>query len=85
MQGRPPAEFRFNPPLQLSDGGVLRTLDEAAAFARAYANPRLPKIRQNMLRCIDRVADERGVHLQGRAADLFRNWAYSEGLLPKQA
>jgi hypothetical protein len=84
MQRRPAVEFQFNPPLELSDGGVLHTLDEAAAFARSYTNPRLPKSRQNMLRCIDRVADENGEHLRSRAADLFRNWAFSEGLLPKQ-
>jgi len=36
-------KYRFNPPLTLKGGGVVRTLDDAAAFVRSYRDPHLPK------------------------------------------
>ena len=36
-------KYRFNPPLTLKGGGVVRTLDDAIAFVRSYRDPHLPK------------------------------------------
>jgi hypothetical protein len=77
---RSPGLFSFDPPLTLEGGIVVHTLKDAAAFARSYPTPRLPKSRDNMLRWIERATNE---DQQRRTADLFRTWADSEGVLIK--
>jgi hypothetical protein len=73
-------EYEFDPPLALQGDIVVATLDDAAAFARSLISPRLPKTRDNVLRCLERADSELQ---QGKVADIFRFWASSEGVLLK--
>jgi hypothetical protein len=71
-------QFLFEPPLTLAGDTVVRTLDEAAAFARSLAMPRMPKTKENILRWLERANGEDQQH---KAADMFRFWVASEGVL----
>jgi hypothetical protein len=71
------SDFKFDPPLTLRGHIVVTTLDDAAAFTRSL-NPRLPKTRDNVLRWLERANNE---DQRIKAADMFRIWAQSEGVL----
>ena len=51
-------KYRFNPPLTLKGGGVVRTLDDAAAFVRSYRDPHLPKSSAAVLLSIEKARTE---------------------------
>ena len=71
-------KYRFNPPLTLKGGVVVRTLDDAAAFVRSYWDPHLPKSSAAVLLSIEEANDKN----RGRvAASMFRVWAKAEGVL----
>jgi hypothetical protein len=66
------AHFVFDPPLRLARDFTVRTLDDAAEFARTYVGPRLPRRRDRLVRVIEEVSGE----ASGRAAaHMFRAWA----------
>jgi hypothetical protein len=71
-----PAEF--DPPLTLRGNLVVATLAEAAAFTRSLAKPRLPRTKATVLRWLERASHE---DEQRKAANMFRIWAESEGVL----
>jgi hypothetical protein len=74
------AEFRFEPPLRLAGTPkvMISSLDEAADYVRAYTGARRPMSQDGVLRRLEGA----GTAEQERdAADAFRGWAESEGLL----
>jgi hypothetical protein len=73
-----PFDRRFDRPLTLENNVIVRTLDDAAAFVRSYTNTRLPKTRISVLRWLERAANEEQL---SKAANMFRFWAISEGIL----
>jgi hypothetical protein len=75
------SEFQFDPPLTLRGNIVVLTLDDAVAFTRSYTTPRMPAIRDSVLRWLERANDEG--QQRKSAADMFRVWANKEGLLLK--
>jgi hypothetical protein len=76
------ANFVFDPPLRLARDVTVRTLDDAAEFARTYVGPRLPRRRDRLVRVIEEVSGE----ASGRAAaHMFRAWALAEGLLAEES
>jgi hypothetical protein len=72
------SEFRFNPPLTLRGNIIVTTLDDAAAFVRSYTTPKMRKTRDNIPRWLERANNE---DQRIKAADMFRIWAQSEGVL----
>ena len=75
------AEFVFDPPLRLTRGVTVRTLDQAAAFVRGYVDIKLPRRRDSVLHQLEAASG----HLQERdAAYSFRLWAKAEGLLEEK-
>ena len=74
----PTNEFKFDPPLTLRENLVVATLAEAAASTRSLKKPRLPKTKATVLRWLERATDE---DQQRKAANMFRIWAESEGVL----
>ena len=74
-------DFVFEPPLRLACDVTLRTLDDAAEFARTYVSPRLPYRRDRVVRRLEEISDEAGAR---RAARAFRAWAMAEGLLAEE-
>jgi hypothetical protein len=79
------AEFQFDPPLRLKGGRlspkedvIVLTLDDAAAFMRWLKHPKLIRTRDSVLRLVERAGDEQKQRI---AADMFRLWAESEGIL----
>jgi hypothetical protein len=70
-------DFKFDPPLILRGHIIVATLDDAAAFTRSL-NPRLPKTRDNVLRWLERAQND---DQRSKAANMFRIWAQSEGVL----
>src|SRR2546426_8855450 len=76
------ANFVFDPPLRLARDVTVRTLGDAAEFARTYVGPRLPRRRDRLVRVIEEVSGE----ASGRAAaHMFRAWALAEGLLAEES
>jgi hypothetical protein len=71
-------DFVFEPPIRLARVVAVRTLDDAAAFARTYAVPRLPYRRDRVVRRLEAICDEASARGAARA---FRAWAIAEGLL----
>jgi hypothetical protein len=72
------AEFVFEPPVQLKGDVTVRTLGEAADFARKYVGSRLPRRRDGILKGLEAALG----YKKGRdAANAFRHWAEAEGLL----
>jgi hypothetical protein len=71
-------EFRFNPPVKLKRDVVVTTLDDAASFLRRHKHPRLLAKRDSVLRLVERASNDPKRRI---AADIFRIWAESEGLL----
>jgi hypothetical protein len=47
------AEFVFEPPVQLKGDVTVRTLGEAADFARKYVGSRLPRRRDGILKGLE--------------------------------
>jgi hypothetical protein len=74
--------FVFKPPLRLARDVTVRTLDDAAEFARTYVGPRLPHKRDRMVRRLEEVSDDASAHVAARA---FRAWALAEGLLAEES
>ena len=50
-------DFVFNPPLRLARDVTVRTLDDAAEFARTYVGPRLPHRRDRIVRRLEEVSE----------------------------
>jgi hypothetical protein len=76
------ADFVFEPPLRLVRDVTVRTLDDAAEFARTYVGPRLPHRRDRLVRRLEEISDEAGARVAARA---FRAWAIAEGLLAQES
>ena len=76
------AHLVFDPPLRLARDFTVRTLDDAAEFARTYVGPRLPRRRDRIVRVIEEVSGEAS---GGAAAHMFRAWALAEGLLAEES
>jgi hypothetical protein len=76
------AEYEFEPPLRLAGtpNVFIESLDEAADYIRAYKTARRPMTQDGVLHRVEAAttAQERR-----DAADTFRAWAESEGLLIK--
>ena len=75
-------DFVFKPPLRLARDRTVRTLDDAAEFARTYVGPRLPRRRDRIVRRLEEISDEASARVAARA---FRTWAVSEGLLAEES
>ena len=77
-------DFVFNPPLRLARDVTVRTLDDAAEFARTYVyvGPRLPHRRDRIVRRLEEVSDDASMRI---AAGAFRAWAIAEGLLTEES
>ena len=75
-------EFVFKPPLRLARDVSVRTLDDAAEFARTYVGPRLPRRRDRIVRGLEEISDEASGRVAARA---FRAWAIAEGLLTEES
>jgi hypothetical protein len=75
-------EFKFDPPLQLAGTpkGMIRSLDEAADFVRAYKGTRRPMVQDSVLHRLEGASTAEG---QREAANVFRGWVEFEGLLMK--
>jgi hypothetical protein len=73
-------EFVFEPPLRLARDVTVRTLDDAADFARTYVGPRLPRRRDRLVRRLEGISDA-SARIAARA---FRAWAIAEGLLAEE-
>jgi hypothetical protein len=74
-------DFVFDPPLRLARDVTVRTIDDAAEFARTYVGPRLPRRRDRLVRVIEEISGE----ASGRAAArMFRAWVLAEGLLAEE-
>ena len=74
-------EFVFEPPLRLAREVTLRTLDDAADFARTYVGARLPRRRDRLVRRLEEISDDDSARIAARA---FRTWAIDEGLLAEE-
>src|SRR5262245_12910521 len=74
-------EFAFEPPLRLARDVTVRTLDDAADFARTYVGPRLPRRRDRLVRRLEEISDDASARIAARA---FRAWAIAEGLLAEE-
>jgi siderophore synthetase component len=72
----------FKPPLRLARDVTVRTLDDAAEFARTYVGPRLPHRRDRVVHRFEEISDEASARVAARA---FRAWAISEGLLAEES
>jgi hypothetical protein len=48
-------DFVFDPPLRLARDVAVRTLDDAAEFARTYVGPRLPHRRDRLVRRLEEI------------------------------
>jgi hypothetical protein len=72
------AEFRFDPPIMLRSNVAVTTFGEAAALVRSFHGARRPLVQQSVLR---RLESARTLEERRAAADAFRGWARTEGLL----
>jgi len=72
---------RVEPPLRLTRVATVRTLDDAAEFARTYVGPRLPHRRDRVVRRLEAISDEASARSAARA---FCAWAIAEGLPAKE-
>src|SRR5262249_53563712 len=50
-------DFVFKPPLRLARDVTVRTLDDAAEFARTYVGPRLPHRRDRVVHRLEEISD----------------------------
>jgi hypothetical protein len=74
-------EFVFNPPLRLARGVRVRTLDDAAEFARKYVGAKWKRRREGVVR---RLEGAFGEESERDAGNDFQAWAEGEGLLRRQ-
>jgi len=74
-------DFVFEPPLRLVREVTVRTLDDAAEFARTYVGPRLSYRRERVVRRLEEISGEASARGAARA---FRAWAIAEGLLAEE-
>ena len=74
-------DFVFEPPLRLARDVTVRTLRDAAEFARTYVGPRLPYRRDRVVHRLEAISDEASARSAARA---FRAWAIAEGLLAEE-
>jgi len=74
-------DFVFETPLRLAREITVRTLDDAADFARTYVGPRLPRRRDRLVRRLEEISDDSSARIAARA---FRTWAIAEGLLAEE-
>ena len=75
-------DFVFKPSLRLARDVTVRTLDDAAEFARTYVGPRLPHRRDRVVHRLKEISDEASARVAARA---FRAWAIAEGLLAEES
>ena len=75
-------DFVFKPSLRLARDVTVRTLDDAAEFARTYVGPRLPHRRDRLVRRLEEVSDDASARIAARG---FRAWAIAEGLLAEES
>ena len=75
------ADFVFEPPVHLARDVTVRTLDDAAEFARTYVGTRLPRRRDLMVRRLEEISGEASARIAARA---FCAWAKAEGLLAEE-
>ena len=75
-------DFVFDPPLRLARDVIVRTLDDAAEFARTFVGPRLPHRRDRIVRRLEEVSDDASMRI---AAQAFRAWVIAEGLLTEES
>ena len=71
-------DFVFNPPLRLARDVTVRTLDDAAEFARTYVGPRLPYRRDRVVHRLEEISDKASARVAARA---FRAWAIAGSLI----
>jgi hypothetical protein len=76
------AKFIFEPPLRLTRGITVHTLEQAAAFARNLIDPQWPLQRAGVLRRLEAAS---GHERERDAANAFRAWAEAEGLARSDA
>jgi hypothetical protein len=74
--------FVFKPSLRLACDVTVRTLDDAAEFARTYVGPRLPHRRDRVVHRLEEISDEASARVAVRA---FRAWVIAEGLLAEES
>jgi hypothetical protein len=74
-------DFVFDPPLRLAREVTVRTLDDAAEFARTYVGA-LPHRRDRLVRRLEEISDDASARIAARA---FRAWAIAEGLLAEES
>jgi hypothetical protein len=60
--------FVFDPPLRLARDVTVRTLDDAAEFARTFVGPRLPHRRDRLVRRLEEVSDDGSARIAARFA-----------------
>jgi hypothetical protein len=75
-------DFMFKQPFGLAREVTVRTLDDAAEFARTYVGTRLPHRRDRLVRRLEEVSDDASARIAARA---FRAWAIAEGLLAEES
>jgi hypothetical protein len=75
-------DFVFEPPLRFARDITVRTLDDAAKFARTYVGPRSPHRRDRLVRRLEEISDDASARIAARA---FRAWAIAEGLLAEES
>ena len=75
-------DFVFEPPIRLARVVTVRTLDDAAEFARTYVGPRLPYRRDRVVRRLEEISGKASARGAARA---FRAWAIAEGLLTEES
>ena len=73
-------DFVFEPPLRLVREVTVRTLDDAAEFARTYVGPRSHR-RDRVVRRLEEISGKASARGAARA---FRAWAIAEGLLAEE-
>jgi hypothetical protein len=73
-----PADSAFDPPLTLARNRVIRTIDDAVAFARSFEDATLPRSRDAVLRRLEAATTR---NKRQAAASMFRTWLSAEGLL----
>jgi hypothetical protein len=72
------AEFKFEPPIMLTNNVSVSTLDDAAECVRTFHGSRRPLVQESVLR---RLEGADTPWEQRNAADAFIAWAQDEGLL----
>jgi hypothetical protein len=70
--------FTLNPPITLTNGAVVVTLEDAAAILHSYENAKRALMQGNVLSRVESAATE---YEKRVAAMMFRGWAESEDLI----